>query len=155
ASDFPLPATSRRLARRSNSANGTPCAAPSAFTKIRPPSNASSSVLRFANVDPGVVVATVCNDAMAASAAPKTAGTPDWAALEPPESGPAGSDVSPSATSTLSSGTPVLRDELREDRVRAGADVLRRAADAGRAVVAELDASLGGEPRGDPRAPGH
>src|SRR5438270_13685659 len=47
-------------------------------------------------------------DAMALSAAWKTAGTTELVANEPPESGPAGSDVSPSATSTLSSGTPVF-----------------------------------------------
>ena len=64
--------------------------------------------------------------------------------------------MSPSATSTLSSGTPVFSDgELREDRVRAGADVLRAAGDAGRAVVAELDAGLGGKRAGDPGAAGH
>src|SRR5258708_1939301 len=49
----------------------------------------------------------------------------------------------------------LLRGELREDRVRAGADVLRGTCDAGCAVIAELYARLGGESCGDPRAPGH
>ena len=50
----------------------------------------------------------VSSDAIALSAAAKTAGTTDPVTIEPPEIGPSGSDVSPSATSTLSSGTPVF-----------------------------------------------
>src|SRR5207248_813609 len=49
----------------------------------------------------------------------------------------------------------LVRGELREDRVCACADVLRAAGDAGGAVVAELDAGLGGESRGDPRTARH
>ena len=50
----------------------------------------------------------VSSDAIALSAAAKTAGTTDPVTIEPPETGPSGSDVSPSATSILSSGTPVF-----------------------------------------------
>src|SRR5260370_212708 len=46
--------------------------------------------------------------------------------------------------------TGLLRGELREDRVSAGADVLGGAGDAGGAIVAELDVGLGGEACGDP-----
>src|SRR5918997_4761705 len=49
-------------------------------------------------------------DAIALSAAANTAGTIEAVASEPPEVGPSGSDVSPSATSTLSSATPVRYD---------------------------------------------
>src|SRR5262249_51850368 len=70
--------------------------------------NARSSGLRLANGDPGVVAATLSSDATAPSAAARTAGTTDAVAIEPPEIGPAGSALSPSATSTLSSGTPVF-----------------------------------------------
>src|SRR5207253_5073309 len=62
----------------------------------------------FSNGDPGAVVGMVSTDSIALSAASKTAGTTDPVTIQPPETGPAGSDVSPSATSTLSSGTPVL-----------------------------------------------
>jgi hypothetical protein len=68
----------------------------------------NSSSLRFSNGDPGVVVARVNSDAIALSAAAKTAGITDPVTIEPPEMGPSGSDVSPSATSTLSSGRPVF-----------------------------------------------
>ena len=44
------------------------------------------------------------------SAAAKTAGITEPVAIEPPEIGPSGSDVSPSATSILSSGTPVFSE---------------------------------------------
>ena len=108
ASDFPLPVTRRRLARRSKLSNGTPLSAPSAFTKTWPPSNARSVRGRFSNGEPGVIVAIVSSDAIASSAAAKTAGTTDSVANEPPESGPSGSTVSPSATSTFSIGTPVF-----------------------------------------------
>ena len=108
ASDLPLPVTKRRLARLSRSANGTPPAAPLAFTKTRPFSKARSAALFFSNGDPGVEVATVSRAAMALSAAAKTAGMTEPVTIEPPETGPSGSDVSPSATSTLSSGTPVF-----------------------------------------------
>ena len=78
-----------------------------------------------------MVVATVSSDSIALSAAAKTAGMTDPVAIEPPEVGPSGSDVSPSATSTFSSGTPAFSArKLRQDRVRAGADVLRAAGDA-------------------------
>ena len=45
---------------------------------------------------------------MALSAAWMTAGTTDAVAIDPPEIGPLGSRLSPSATSTLFTGTPVL-----------------------------------------------
>ena len=102
--------------------------------------------MRFSNGDPGVVVATVSSDPIALSAAAKTAGTTDPVAIEPPEIGPAGSDVSPSTTSILSSGTPVFsRGELGKNRVRAGADVLRAARDAHRAVVAQWTLASAGK----------
>src|SRR5215475_13930706 len=46
--------------------------------------------------------------------------------------------------------TGLLRGELCEDRVCAGADVLRGACDTGRTIVAQLDACLGGETSGGP-----
>ena len=49
----------------------------------------------------------------------------------------------------------LLRGELREDGVRSGADILRAARDARRAVIAKLDAGLGWEAGGQPRAPRH
>ena len=52
----------------------------------------------------------VSNEAIAWSAASNTAGTTDPVTIEPPETGPGGSDVSPSATSILSSGTPVFSE---------------------------------------------
>jgi len=64
--------------------------------------------LAFANADPGVVIATLRSDAIALSAAAKTAGTTEPVTSEPPEIGPTGSVVSPSTTSILSSGTPVF-----------------------------------------------
>src|SRR5262249_59069376 len=85
-------------------------ARPPAFTKITPSLKARSSGWRFSNRDPAVRVAIVLSDAIALSAATSTAGTIDGVAIEPPESGPSGSDVSPSATSTLSRETPVLCD---------------------------------------------
>src|ERR671913_2632693 len=45
---------------------------------------------------------------MALSAASITAGTTDEVAIDPPEIGPLGNRLSPSATSTLFTGTPVL-----------------------------------------------
>ena len=109
ACDLPSPEIMRRSARLSRSANGTPReASPSALTNTRPPSNASSSGLRFSNGDPGVFVATSRSAAMALSAAWITAGTTDAVAIDPPEIGPLGSRLSPSATSTLFTGTPVL-----------------------------------------------
>src|SRR5207302_9827835 len=62
------------------------------------------------NGDPAVVTATVSSDEIAPSAAAKTAGTMDAVAIEPPDVGPSGSEVSPSATSILSSGIPVLSE---------------------------------------------
>jgi hypothetical protein len=55
-------------------------------------------------------LAMVSNDAIALSAAANTAGITDPVTIEPPEIGPTGSEVSPSATSILSSGTPVFSD---------------------------------------------
>src|SRR6185437_1979338 len=54
--------------------------------------------------------AVIMRDAIAPSAAANTAGTTDPVTIEPPETGPSGSEVSPSSTSTLSSGTPVRWD---------------------------------------------
>src|SRR5262245_54775265 len=45
--------------------------------------------------------------------------------------------------------------DLGKIRIGAGADVLRGAGNAGRAVVAQLDSRLRRESRGDPGAPGH
>src|SRR6267142_892070 len=110
--DLPSPETCRRLARRSTSENGTPLAAPSDFRKTRPFSNPSSSGLWPSNGEPGVDTATIINDPIALSAAARTAGTIDGVAIEPPESGPSGSVVSPSATSTFSIGTPVRYEAI-------------------------------------------
>src|SRR6478609_554346 len=110
AGDWPLPETIRRLAWRRISANGVPFEGPSALIKIRPFSTARSSGLWLAKGDPGVDTATIFSEPIAWSAAKSTAFTTDAVAMDPPESGPAGSEVSPSSTSTLSSGTPVLAE---------------------------------------------
>ena len=49
----------------------------------------------------------------------------------------------------------LLRGELRENGVHAGADVLRSTRNAGRAVIAELHARCGRESSGDPRTASH
>ena len=98
-----------------------------------PPSKARSSGLRFSNGDPGVFVA-ICQQRRRSHCQPRRRrpGPTSRSPSSRPKSGPRGSDVSPSTTSTLSSGTPVFsRGELRENRVGAGADVLRAARDAG------------------------
>ena len=156
ASDLPLPVTRRRLARRSKSANGTPPAGPLALTKTRPSSNANSSGLRFSNGDPGVVVAIVSSDAIALSAAAKTAGTTDPVAIEPPETGPSGSDVSPSATSTLSSGTPVF-SEASCARIVYVPVPMSCVPHATRVVPSSRSCTLASaaKSRGDPRGPSH
>src|SRR5207248_9042209 len=109
-SDLPLPVTRRMLVWRSKSENGTPFAGPSALAKIRPDSKARLSRVRFPNGDPGSVVATASSEVIALSAASKTAGTIEPVTNDPPEIGPGGSDVSPSTTSILLSGTPVLSE---------------------------------------------
>ena len=86
-SDLPLPVTSRRLARRSRSANGTPLAGPSALTKTRPPSNARSSGLRFSNGEPGVVVATLSSDSIACRPPRRRPGPPTPSPSNRPRSG--------------------------------------------------------------------
>ena len=98
----------------------------------------------------------VSSDAIALSAAAKTAGTTDPVAIEPPESGPSGSDVSPSATSILSSGTPVFC-EASCARIVYVPVPMSCVAQATRAVPSSrsCDARLGGESCGDPRASGH
>src|SRR4030095_15068344 len=109
---FPLPVTRRRLAFRRISANGTPLLGPSAFTKTLPAWRAKSSGLRFSNGPPGVDVAAVNKERIAPSAADQTAGITEAVVIEPPEIGPAGSDVSPRATSILSSVMPVFSDTI-------------------------------------------
>src|SRR6266404_1918758 len=103
-------ASRRMLLCRSKSENGTPLAGPSALANTRPDSKARSSRARFPNGDPDSVVATVSSEVIALSAASKTAGTIDPVTNDPPEIGPGGSDVSPSTTSILLSGTPVLSE---------------------------------------------
>ena len=68
-----------------------------------------------------------------------------------------GERVSPSTTSTfVERDAKLLGGELGEDRVGAGADVLRGAGDAGGAIVAQLDArGFGRNAGGDPGAAGH
>jgi hypothetical protein len=57
---------------------------------------ANPAKVRFPNVDPGSVVATVSSEVIALSAASKTEGITDPVTNDPPETGPGGSDVSPS-----------------------------------------------------------
>ena len=154
ASDLPLPVTRRRLARRSKSANGTPLAGPLGFHK-----DPAAFERQFVGLALLERRSRGCRgDGQQRLRLPcqrrqRRPGPPIRSPSSRPRVGPSGSDVSPSATSTLSSGTPVFSArELREDRVRAGADVLRAAGDARRAIVAQLDVRLGGKSRGDPRS---
>src|SRR5438445_13358404 len=98
------------LVLRSKSENGRPLAGPSALANTRPDSKARSPRVRFPNGDPGSVIATVRSEVIALSAASKTAGTIEPVTNDPPEIGPGGSDVSPSTTSILLRGTPVLSE---------------------------------------------
>src|SRR5438552_16124695 len=109
---LPLPVAWRRLARRRRSAKGTARSGPSALTNTLPASNARSSDLRRSKGVPGVEVAIFSSDSIALSAAAHTAGITELVAIEPPEIGPGGREVSPSATSILSSGTPVFWDAI-------------------------------------------
>ena len=99
------------------------------------------------------------NEPMRCPPRQKPHGTTDAVAIEPPEIGPAGSEVSPSATSTFSSGTPVLcRGKLRQDGVGSGADVLRGAGDAYRcrrraSCTLAAAANLAGYPRASRHSP--
>ena len=103
---------------------------------------------------PALSSRTVNSDAMALSAAAKTAGITDPVAIEPPEIGPSGSDVSPSATSTLSSGTPVLSAAscARIVYVPVPMSCVPHAT-RGSAIVAQLDIRRGGKSRGDSTQP--
>ena len=132
-SPLPLPLTWRRLARRSRSAKGTPWPGPSAFTKTSPSSNARS----FA----------ACASRTAIPASSSRWSATSRSRCQPPRNGrdhrtgrhrAAGERACRKRCIAKRHFDFVERDagllgcELREDRIGAGADVLRGAGDAGR-----------------------
>ena len=90
------------------SANGIPPEGPFRFERNAATRESELLVFMSSKGEPDVVVATVNKELIALSAASRTAGITDAVAIEPPDTGPSGSDVSPRATSTLSSGTPAF-----------------------------------------------
>ena len=148
ASDLPLPLTRRRLARFSKSAKGMPPPGPSAFTNTFPPSNANSSVLRFSKGEPGVPVATCKQQCDRIIRRGKDGRNDRSRGHEPPETGPERKlGIAEHDFDFLQRHACLVRGELCENRVRAGADILCAAGDARAAVVAQLHIGRGGKSR--------
>jgi hypothetical protein len=102
--DLPLPSTCASRACFRMSANGTPSAGVPLRRCTRPSVKASCPAFAPANGPWPAAVSSSCCTASAAACA--TAGTSEPVTIEPPESGPGGSALSPITTWMRSIGTP-------------------------------------------------